>query len=78
MAGTGSLLVDSRPPGARVTVDGRDVGVTPVTVPVAAGEHSVRFEMAGYQPVTATARVEPGARARVAVSLTINERPEDR
>jgi eukaryotic-like serine/threonine-protein kinase len=69
--------VDSRPPGARVTVDGRDVGVTPVTIPVAAGEHTVRFEMAGYQPVATTARVEPGARARVAVSLTINERPED-
>ena len=51
--------------------------MTPVTIPVAAGEHSVRFELAGYQPVTTTARVEPGARARVAVSLTINERPED-
>jgi hypothetical protein len=77
-AASGSLLVDSRPPGARVTVDGRDVGLTPVTVgTLAPGDHTVRIELAGYQPIATTARVEPGVRARVAVSLTI-ERPEDR
>jgi len=71
----GSLLVDSRPPGARVIVDGTDVGVTPVTVSnLAAGIHAVRIERPGYVPITTTARVEARLRARVAVTLTA-ERP---
>ena len=72
----GSLVVDSRPSGARVVVDGRAVGVTPVTIPaLSAGTHTVRIERAGYAPVATTTRVEPGARARVAVTLTA-ERPD--
>ncbi len=75
-AGDGSLVVDSRPAGARVTVDGRAVGVTPITIPaLSAGTHTVRIERAGYAPVATTTRVEPGARARVAVTLTA-ERPD--
>ena len=74
--GDGSLVVDSRPPGARVIVDGRAVGVTPLTIPaLSAGTHTVRIERAGYAPVATTTRVEPGARARVAVTLTA-ERPD--
>ncbi len=68
----GSLLVESRPPGARVLVDGREAGTTPMTLPaLPAGDHTVRIELAGYQTITTTTRVEPGARARVAVSLTV-------
>ena len=75
-SGDGSLVVDSRPPGARVIVDGRAVGVTPITIPaLSAGTHTVRIERAGYAPVATTTRVEPGARARVAVTLTA-ERPD--
>lgn len=75
-SGDGSLVVDSRPPGARVIVDGRAVGVTPLTIPaLSAGTHTVRIERAGYAPVATTTRVEPGARARVAVTLTA-ERPD--
>lgn len=71
----GSLVVESRPAGARVILDGRDVGRTPLTLPgVATGAHAVRIELQGYLPITTTTRVEPGARARVAVSLT-TERP---
>jgi PEGA domain/Protein kinase domain len=71
----GSLLVESRPAGARVLVDGADIGVTPVTMPaLAAGPHTVRIERAGYVPITTTARIEARTRARVAVTLTA-ERP---
>lgn len=74
-ATTGSLVVDSRPAGARVFVDGAEAGRTPLTLPsVAAGEHAVRIELPGYLNVSTTTRVEPGARARVAVTLTA-ERP---
>lgn len=71
----GSLLVESRPAGARVLVDGAEVGVTPVALAtVAPGTHTVRIERSGYAPVTTTARVEARTRARVAVTLTA-ERP---
>jgi serine/threonine protein kinase len=71
----GSLTVDSRPAGARVLVDGREAGRTPLTVPsLPPGDYAVRIDLDGYQPITTTTRVEPGARARVAVSLT-TERP---
>jgi hypothetical protein len=74
----GSLTLDSRPPGARVWVDGRDVGVTPVTVPdLAPGEHAVRVQRAGFLTITTTAHVTAGARARLGVSLT-SERPQGR
>ena len=74
--GDGSLVVDSRPPGARVFVDGRAVGVTPITIPaLAAGSHTVRLERPGFTSIATTTRVEPGARARVAVTLTA-ERPD--
>lgn len=74
-AAPGSLLVESRPAGARVLVDGAEAGVTPLTVPsLAAGPHTVRIERAGYVSITTTARIEARTRARVAVTLTA-ERP---
>ncbi len=74
-ATTGSLLIESRPSGARAYVDGVEVGRTPVTVAAAAvGSRGVRIELPGYLVVSTSARVEPGARARVAVTLTA-ERP---
>jgi serine/threonine protein kinase len=69
-ATTGELFIDSRPQGARVLVDGRDVGVTPLRLPgQAVGEHTVRLELADHQAWTATARVGAGERARVTGSL---------
>ncbi len=69
-AATGSLVVESRPPGARVLVDGREVGTTPVTLEtIAPGVHAVRLERDGYQPWATSIRIGPGERARVAASL---------
>ena len=70
VATTGSLFVDSRPRGARVFVDGRSVGQTPLSLPeMSVGSHQVRIEMAGKQPWTSTAMVRAGAMARVSGSL---------
>jgi serine/threonine protein kinase len=67
---SGSLYVDSRPRGAKVLIDGRDVGQTPLSLPdLAAGSHLVRIEMDGKKPVTATPRVVAGKMERVTVSL---------
>jgi hypothetical protein len=67
---TGALVVESRPAGARVFLDGRPVGTTPVTVTdVDAGEHAVRLELDGFNRWTASVRVVAGDRNRVAASL---------
>jgi hypothetical protein len=63
------LLINSTPAGARVVLDGRDVGETPVTVrDVANGAHTVRVVRDGY--VASQQRVVVSA-ARPEQSLTI-------
>jgi serine/threonine-protein kinase len=65
-----SLLVESRPTGATVFLDGKRVGTTPMSLPsVTAGNHAVRLEMMGFKPWTASVRVVSGERNRVAASL---------
>jgi serine/threonine-protein kinase len=66
----GSVFVETRPAGARVFIDGRDVGNSPVSVPeLKAGSHVVRLEMPGYKRWTASVSVVAGERNRVAASL---------
>lgn len=72
---TGSLLVESRPPGATVTVNGTPRGQSPVTLNgLTPGEYTVQLQMAGYRTITTTVRVVAGERARAAASLTEQER----
>jgi hypothetical protein len=67
---TASLLVESRPGGASVIVDGKRFGTTPLSIPsLFIGAHAVRLEMAGYKPWTASVRVVAGEKNRVAASL---------
>jgi hypothetical protein len=67
---TGVLEIDSRPVGARVFVDDRPVGTTPVRVPdVAPGSRVVRLELADHRPWTEVAQVSRGKTTRVAGSL---------
>jgi hypothetical protein len=69
-SGNGSLLVESRPVGAVVRVDGTVVGRTPLVVgEVSAGTHRVVLEMAGFQPWATSVAVDGGTRTRVAASL---------
>lgn len=66
----GSLSVDSRPPGAKVFIDGKLAGATPLVVPqIGAGEHAVRLEHDGYQPWSSPVRIVSGERNRVTASL---------
>jgi len=68
--GTAPLRVESRPSGARVFLDGKLVGTTPLSVAeVGAGEHAVRLELEGYKPWTFSARILAGEPNRVAASL---------
>jgi hypothetical protein len=66
----GALSISSRPLGARVLVDGRAVGTTPMKLAgVTPGAHRVRIELAGYRPWTTTVQVGRTGEARVAASL---------
>ena len=67
---TGGLSVDSRPPGAKVYIDGRLVGTTPLQAPaVSAGEHAIRLERDGYRRWTSAVRVVSNEQNRVTASL---------
>jgi hypothetical protein len=66
----GGLEIDSRPTGARVFVDDRAVGVTPVRIPeIAPGSHLIRLELPEHRVWTETAAVTRGKTTRVAGSL---------
>ena len=66
----GALAVDSRPAGAKVFVDGKLVGTTPIAIPsVAAGSHVVRLEHDGYRRWSSSVRVVASEQNRVTASL---------
>jgi hypothetical protein len=66
----GTLLVESRPTGATVFMDGRAVGKTPLNLPgVKAGDHAVRLELAGHRQWTTSVKVAGGGPNRVGASL---------
>lgn len=49
-AGEGELAVQSRPPGARVSVDGTERGVTPITVRLPSGAHVLEVRVGKAEP----------------------------
>jgi hypothetical protein len=71
----GRLLVESRPPGASVTINGRRSGTTPLSLDaLEPGEYRIGLALRGYQPFVTTVRVVAGERARAAASLSVQER----
>jgi hypothetical protein len=69
-AATGEIYVDSRPRGARVFINGKEVGVTPLSLTAQApGPRDIRLELADHLPWTSTTRVIGGNVARVTGSL---------
>jgi hypothetical protein len=67
---TAALVVESRPPGAVVFLNGERVGTTPLTLDtVATGSQVLRLEMAGYRRWTSSVRVVAGERNRITASL---------
>lgn len=48
---TGAVSIRTTPPGARVHIDGRTVGTTPLDTRLAIGTHSYRLTLDDYQPV---------------------------
>jgi hypothetical protein len=66
-AGDGELVVESRPPGARVVVDNRERGVTPLKITLSSGAHVMQVRVGNSEP-----RVIPlSIRANVQTALYI-------
>ncbi len=69
VATTGVLEVRSEPARAKVTIDGRERGSTPLTLrDVTPGDYQVVLERAGWKS-TQTVRVEPGSTAQLVVPI---------
>ncbi|MBW6394585.1 PEGA domain-containing protein [Thermus sp. SYSU G05001] len=66
---TATLVVDSRPAGAEVYLDGRLSGRTPVSLQVNPGRHEVELRLSGYQPYRVTVNPRPGERVQVFAQL---------
>ena len=49
-----SVRIKTRPPGASITMDGRRIGVSPVTVRIQPGVHKVRLQLEGYTELEET------------------------
>jgi hypothetical protein len=66
----GSLAIDSDPPGARVSLNGRLVGSTPILLQdLPAGSCVIRIDADGYEPWSGAARVVANRRERVNARL---------
>ena len=71
---TGALVIESRPAGASVLVNGKPSGITPLTISdLAPGEYRVTMTMKGFRDFATTVRVVAGERARAAARLTEQE-----
>ena len=67
---TGTLQVDSKPPGAAVEVDGKARGKTPLdALNLKPGKHAVRLSLKGHKEATRQVELEAGKVAKVQLEL---------
>ena len=67
---TGSLLLETQPPGAGIAVDGTArTEVTPVTLALPVGKYRVRLTRDGFAPFEFEAVVLPESMREVSVKL---------
>ncbi len=69
--GIATLLVTTTHDGGRVSVDGEDIGESPVgPIEIADGPHQILVRLAGFGAYHTETQVRPGQRARVDATLT--------
>jgi hypothetical protein len=65
----GELVVQSRPVAARVSIDGEDRGVTPLTVRLPAGAHVLQISVGGAEPRVIPLAIQPGVQTAQYIEL---------
>lgn len=65
------ITIISVPPGAALKVDGQDVGVTPVTVRVLSGTHSLELSKDGYAVAKTPLDVNPDEVLGSSITITL-------
>lgn len=69
LAGEGELVVQSRPPGARVSIDGNERGVTPLTLGLAAGTYTLEVRVGQAEPRVIPLTIKPGVQTSQYIEL---------
>jgi len=72
-ADTGTLTVDSNPGGAQLLVDGKLAGVTPTTLTLPQGDHTLTLRASGAEPRTMSVSVAAGSQVSQYIELTKTE-----
>jgi hypothetical protein len=60
LVGTGELVVQSRPPGATVTLDDKDLGTSPVTVRLSPGTYTLKVQLGTAEPRVIPVQIRAG------------------
>lgn len=68
-AGQGELVVQSRPVSARVSVDGVDRGVTPITMALPAGAHVLEVQIGKTEPRVIPLTIQSGVQTAQYIEL---------
>ncbi|MBO4647649.1 MAG: PEGA domain-containing protein [Lentisphaeria bacterium] len=69
----GSIKVVSKPEGARITINGKHYGNTPVSqTNLKPGSYTIVLEKDGYDPVTRTVELPPGEQLELVLNLDSN------
>lgn len=68
-AARGSFELVTTPPGARVAIDGKDAGTTPLSMPLAPGTHEVVIRRGGYATQTTHVTISEGKPNKLELAL---------
>jgi len=66
----GHLKLKSAPPGARISIDGQPIGVTPLDWDLPPGKHTITIDKAGYKPASQERMVQSNKSDLVVMTLT--------
>jgi len=72
---TGKLAIMTSPVAARISIDGREVGRSPIQMELAPGVHQVRAESAEHRTITRQVTLQAGQEVQLALELDADASP---
>ena len=72
LVSTGELVVQSRPPGATVTLDDKDLGTSPVTVRLSPGTYTLKVQLGNAEPRVIVVQIRAGVQTVQYLELQSN------